>query len=132
MTRPYRLACLVSHPIQYQAPLFRYLSAHPALDLTVFFLSDISVHEYRDRGFGVGVHWDVPLLEGYRYAFLPSVGRSDLLSFSQPLTHGLRRHLEAGRFDALWVHGYAHQALLRAVVIAKALGIKVLLRGESH
>jgi len=25
----YRVACLVSHPIQYQAPLFRYIAARP-------------------------------------------------------------------------------------------------------
>lgn len=132
ITRPYRLACIVSHPIQYQAPLFKYLSSKPEIDLTVFFLSDISVREYRDKGFGVGVHWDVPLLEGYRYAFLPCAGRSDRLSSWRPLTRGLWRHLEGGAFDALWLHGYAHHGLLRAMAIAKTLGIKVLLRGESR
>ena len=130
--QPYRVACLTTHPIQYQAPLFRYLSADPAIDLTVFFLSDLSVREYHDRGFGVSFGWDVPLLEGYRYAFLPCVGRSDRLSIWRPLVYGLRRHLGAGGFDAIWLHGYAHQAMLRAIAVAGALGIKVLLRGESH
>ena len=32
MDSSYRVACLVSHPIQYQAPLFRYLSARPGID----------------------------------------------------------------------------------------------------
>jgi glycosyltransferase involved in cell wall biosynthesis len=122
----------VTHPIQYQAPLFRYLSLHPRLDLTVLFLSDISVREYHDPGFGVDVHWDVPLLDGYRYVFLTCLGRSDRLSFFRPFTCGLWRQLKDGCFDALWIHGYSHQALLRALVIAKFLGIKVLLRGESH
>jgi glycosyltransferase involved in cell wall biosynthesis len=132
MKRRYRLACLVSHPIQYQAPLFRYLSSHFGIDLTVFFLSDISVRKYQDPGFGADIRWDVPLLDGYSHVFLPCVGARDRLSWWCPLTYGLRRHLKAGRFDVLWVHGYAHQALLRAAVIAKGLGIKVLLRGESH
>jgi glycosyltransferase involved in cell wall biosynthesis len=74
----------------------------------------------------------VPLLNGYRYAFLPCLGRSDRLSRLRSLTYGLLRHLKAGRLDALWVHGYAHHALLRAVIVAKALGIKILLRGDSH
>ncbi|MFZ0890309.1 MAG: glycosyltransferase family 4 protein [Candidatus Binataceae bacterium] len=132
MTRAYKLACLTTHPIQYQAPLFRYLSADPAIDLTVLFLSDISIREYHDRGFGVRLGWDVPLLEGYRHAFLPCLGRSDRLSMWRPLVYGLRGRLAAGGFDAIWLHGYAHQGMLRAIAVAKALGIKVLLRGESH
>ncbi len=132
MNPPYRVACIVTHPIQYQAPMFRYLAASSEIDLTVFFLSDLSIREYRDRGFGVAVKWDVPLLEGYRSEFLPAFGARDTLSFWRPFSHSLSRRLAAGRFDALWVHGYAHQALIRAIGAARALGIKVLLRGESH
>ncbi|HWP37035.1 MAG TPA: glycosyltransferase family 4 protein [Gemmatimonadales bacterium] len=122
----------MSHPIQYQAPLLRYLARRAELDLTVFFLSDLSTGAYVDPGFGVPVRWDVSLLDGYRYIFLPAVGRRDRLSFWRPFVHGLRRHLKAGQFHALWVHGYAHHANLRAIGVARSLGIKVLLRGESH
>jgi glycosyltransferase involved in cell wall biosynthesis len=132
MSPPYRLAYLVSHPIQYQAPLLRYIAAQPEIDLTVFFLSDFSVRGYRDIGFGVQVQWDIPLLEGYKYKFLPTLGSRDRLSFWQPFVYGLWRHLKTEKFDALWLHGYAHQAHLRAIAVAKNLGIKVLLRGESH
>ena len=61
--RPTRLAYLVSHPIQYQAPLLRRIAREPDIDLTVLFGSDFSVRGYQDRGFGVAVQWDVPLLE---------------------------------------------------------------------
>ena len=132
MNGSYRVACLVSHPIQYQAPLFRYIAARPGIDLTVFFLSDLSVHAYRDAGFGVDVKWDVPLLDGYRYEFLPRVGSGSGLSFWRPWTFGLRARLRRGRFDALWVHGYAHRGCLAAVAAAKSLGIPVMLRGESN
>ena len=60
-----RLAYLVSHPIQYQAPLLRRIAQEPDIDLTVFFGSDFSVRDYKDKGFGVEVKWDVPLLDGY-------------------------------------------------------------------
>lgn len=128
----YRVACLVSHPIQYQAPLFRYLAARPGIDLTVFFLSDHSIHAYRDSGFGVNVKWDVPLLDGYRYEFLPRVGGWNELSFWRPWTFGLRARLRRGRFDSLWVHGYAHRGCLAGIAAAKSLNIPVLLRGESN
>ncbi len=131
MYRPYRLACLSTHPIQYQSPLFRLLATRPELDFKVFFLSDLSVRGARDPGFGVNVKWDVPLLEGYDHEFLPSFGARDRLSFWRPLA----AHLFPDRtreFDALWVHGYAHHALLMAILMAHSRGIKVLLRGDSQ
>jgi len=132
MSKVYRVAYLVSHPIQYQAPLLRYIAAQPWIDLTVFFLSDLSTRDYLDKGFGVGVKWDIPLLGGYKHVFLPSFWKNDRISFWRPFAYGLAKHLKRGRFDALWLHGYANQANLRALAIAKSLGVKVFLRGESH
>jgi glycosyltransferase involved in cell wall biosynthesis len=132
MSGSYRVACLVSHPIQYQAPLFRYLAALPGIELTVFFLSDLSVHAYRDSGFGLDVKWDLPLLDGYQHEFLPRIGSGSGLSFWRPWTFGLRARLRRGRFDALWVHGYAHRGCLAGIAAAKSLNIPVLLRGESN
>jgi hypothetical protein len=68
-----KVAYLVSHPIQYQAPLLRRISQEPDIELTVFFGSNFSVREYVDRGFGVDVKWDVPLVDGYGHEFLPVV-----------------------------------------------------------
>src|SRR5438093_288259 len=59
MTARHRLAVLTSHPIQYQAPLFRALARRPELDLTVFFGSDQGARAYRDPGFQTTVAWDV-------------------------------------------------------------------------
>ena len=75
-----RVAHLVSHPIHYQAPLYRELAARPDLDLTVYFYSDASVRGYRDVEFGHEVEWDTPLLEGYRSRFLPSAARTGIQS----------------------------------------------------
>jgi hypothetical protein len=73
-----RLAYLVTHPIQYQAPLLRTIAAEPDLDLQVFFRSDFSVGRFQEADFGREIEWDVPLLEGYKHEFLParSTGRS--------------------------------------------------------
>ena len=123
-----RLAYLVSHPIQYQAPLLRRIAREPEIDLTVFFGSDFSVKGYKDEGFGgVGVKWDVPLLEGYRHEFLPvdpgqcngEPDDSDELWHFEPSARADR-----GRraFDVLWVHGYASVNALHGILAAKALG----------
>src|SRR5207302_2015581 len=99
---------LVSHPIQYQAPLLRRLSEQPDIDLTVLFCSDLSVREYRDEGFGTTVKWDVPLLDGYRYEFLPRWGGDRRLSFLSPINFGIRERLRRQRYDVLWVHGWGY------------------------
>jgi len=39
----WRVAAVTSHPIQYQAPLFRHLARSPAIDLTVLFANHDSL-----------------------------------------------------------------------------------------
>jgi len=132
--RKVRLAYIVSHPIQYQAPLLRRIAQEPDIDLTVFFGSDFSLRSYKDEGFGVEVAWDIPLLEGYRSQFLPNLRDTGGVSPLAPISHGIFRHLRnpdgSPAFDALWVHGYASINSLQAILAAKALGIPVLLRAD--
>ena len=128
-----RLAYLVSHPIQYQAPLLRRIAQEPDIDLTVFFGSDFSLRSYQDEGFGVDVKWDVPLLDGYRSEFLPVIRDDGTQTVTTPLNYGIFGALRGGRkpgFDVLWVHGYAMVNALHGMVAAKTLGIPVLLRGD--
>jgi len=126
-----RLAYLVSHPIQYQAPLLRRIAREPGIDLTVLFGSDFSVRGYRDEGFGVEVAWDSPLLEGYSSEVLRSWRDTGTVSFTSPISRGIHRRLRELRPDALWVHGYASLNSLHGILAATALGIPVLLRAES-
>ncbi len=130
-TPPLRLAYLVTHPIQYQAPLLRRIAADPTIDLTVFFQSDLSVGSYHDEGFGRTITWDVPLLDGYRHEFLPALGRRDRVDRLRPWSHGIARRLWHGRFDALWVHGYARWFNWSALLAARAAGMAVLVRDEA-
>jgi glycosyltransferase involved in cell wall biosynthesis len=129
-----RLAYLVSHPIQYQAPLLRRIAQEPDIDLTVFFGSDFSLHSYQDRGFGVDVKWDVPLLGGYRHKFLPVIRDNGTQTVTTPLNYGIYSALRGSAadpgFDLLWVHGYSTVNAMHGMLAAKALGIPVLLRAE--
>jgi glycosyltransferase involved in cell wall biosynthesis len=129
--RPIRLGYLVSHPIQYQAPLLRRIAQEPDIDLTVFFCSDFSVRGYVDKGFGRPVTWDVPLLGGYRHEFLPALDRAGSATAMRPLNYGLMRRLQELQIDVLWVHGYARLYNLVAIASAHRAGVKVLLRDEA-
>ena len=130
-----RLAYLVSHPIQYQAPLLRRIAQEPDIELTVLFGSDFSVRGYKDQGFGVEVAWDTPLTEGYRHEFLRPLRDNGTVSATSPISRGIYQRLGGltGKpaFDALWVHGYASVNALAGIVAANLLGMPVLLRAES-
>ena len=126
-----RLAYLVTHPIQYQAPLLRRIAADPDIQLKVFFASDLSVRKFVSVGFQCAIEWDVPLLDGYEYEFLPALRNSDNPSFWRPMNYGLASRLKAGRFDALWIHGYMRWHHWMAMVTGKRLGLKVLVRDEA-
>lgn len=134
LKRKVRLAYLVSHPIQYQAPLLRRVAQEPDIDLTVFFGSDFSVRDYKDAGFGVGVKWDVPLLDGYCHEFLPVLRDNANPGALSPLNYGIFSRLRGSRrapaFDVLWVHGYSSLNTLQGMLAAKSLGIPVLVRAE--
>jgi glycosyltransferase involved in cell wall biosynthesis len=129
-----RLAYLVSHPIQYQTPLLRRIAQEPDIELTVLFGSDFSVRGYTDDGFGVDVKWDIPLLDGYHHEFLPVIRDTGAQTVAAPLNYGILSTLrgKAGKpkFDVLWVHGYAMVNAMHGMIVAKALGIPVLLRGD--
>lgn len=128
----YRLAALTSHPIQYQAPLFRLLVQDPAIDLTVFFCERVGAETWLDPEFGVPVQWDTPVLEGYRHVLLRNLApRPSVNRFLGLINPGIVTALQRGRWDALWVHGYAHLTNWLAFAAARTLRIPLLLRGES-
>jgi glycosyltransferase involved in cell wall biosynthesis len=131
MSRKTRLAYLVSHPIQYQAPLLRLIDRDPDIDLTVFFCSDYSVRAHRDEGFGQTIEWDIPLLEGYKHQFLPAAAGDGPPPVFRPVNRGLARLLRDGDYDVLWVHGYMRLYHLISMVRARLQGITVLNRDEA-
>jgi glycosyltransferase involved in cell wall biosynthesis len=127
------LAYIVTHPIQYQAPLFRLLAASGGMGLKVFFFSDFSLHAHHEKAFRQSFKWDVNLTDGYEWELLPrwGTGRSTPFRPWWPVRK-LRERLQAGHFDAVCVHGWGgHIGLLQALGAANALDMPILLRGES-
>src|SRR5262245_30086379 len=133
MSAKLRLASLVSHPIQYQAPLFRALARRPDIDFTAVFLSTHGVAPTLDPGFGQVIAFDVPLVEGYRSVFVRNrARRPHTQHFFGAVNPGLAALIARERFDALWVHGYAQVSNWIAFATAAALRIPFLIRGDSQ
>lgn len=107
--RPIRLAVAVSHPIQHFAPWHREIAKIKDVDLRVFFCCDWGVASYLDPEFGVPVCWDIPLLEGYPYEFLPAARRPLRLSFWQLDNPGVEKSVERFSPDVVQVFGYAYR-----------------------
>jgi glycosyltransferase involved in cell wall biosynthesis len=129
---PFRVAYLVSHPIQYQVPLLQRLAVHPEIALHVYYMDDRGARRHLDPEFGVSVQWDIPLLSGYAYSLLrnrsPWPDADHFLRFVHPEIIGT---LHRERYDALIVHGYAHATEWLAFLAAAASSTPILLRGES-
>lgn len=129
---PPRLAVLASHPIQYQAPLFRALTEAGRVDLEVLFLSDFGMEPTFDPGFGREIRFDVPLTEGFAHRFVPKLGAPGRINPPFGVVNpSLVRHLRTSRYDAVVVQGYAQVSDWIAFASVAATDIRLLLRGET-
>lgn len=128
---PARIAVVTSHPVQYQAPLFQYLTAH-GFDLTVYYAHDDSLVGAIDPEFGVPVTWDRPLMDGYRSVVLTSkrsaAGKTSAMFARMRLVRDLARR----SYDAVFIHSYATSFSLAGYVGAWLSSAPVLLRTESE
>ncbi|MCX7121766.1 MAG: glycosyltransferase family 4 protein, partial [Gammaproteobacteria bacterium] len=128
MIKKYRLLYIVSHPIQYQAPLSRLISRTPNLDLSTLFYWDKPSGANFDKEFGLEIKWDVPLLEGYRSDYLGDLVKKPSL-FSK--LFALWEAINPRKYDVVWTHGYADIYTISAILFAKLKGIRVFVRGDS-
>ncbi len=105
----YKLAILISHPIQYYYPLYQELAAHPRIDLTVYYCWKGGVEEggTYEEGFGINIKWDLPLLDGYDHIFLKNYARRSPPSFWGLINPGIIRELYSHRYDAIFIWGYS-------------------------
>ena len=125
-----RLAIVVSHPIQYYSPWFRWLRAHTALEFRVFYLWDFGVTTRRDAQFGQEFKWDVDLLSGYDHEFVPNVARDPGTNhFSGLYNPTLRARLQAWAPGAILLFGYAYRTHLGLILRPPA---PLIFRGDSH
>ena len=129
----FRLSVVLSHPIQYAAPLYAYLKRNPQLEITALYCTASRLRGGKDRGFGHAVTWDVDLLDGYRSVFLGRRAKTRSVGgFWSLVCPELVGEITRARYDAVLVHGQQFAAYVLAFAVAKLKGIPVLTRGETH
>lgn len=128
-----RLAIVLSHPIQYYSPWFRWLQAHAAINFRVFYLSDSGVRPTRDPQFGETFAWDVDLLSGYDHEFVPNVSRQPgtdrLMGLRNPT---LTARISAWGANAILLFGYYYATHLSLIAWARRRRLPLIFRGDSH
>jgi glycosyltransferase involved in cell wall biosynthesis len=128
-----RAAFIVSHPIQYFAPLYQRLGRREDLEIKVFFTWHDGRTPVEDRGFKERISWDIPLTEGYEFELVPNVA-------TNPGTHhffGLRNPALVQRVvdwhpNVVLIHGWAWLSHLQAMHTFHKLKVLSLFRGDSH
>ena len=118
----YKILYIVSHPIQYQAPLLRLIAESNNIDITVAFYWNKKSDAHFDAGFGKKIIWDIPLLSGYQYIYL---------SDSKYKLKKLWELISSKKYNIIWTHGYADLYTFSAIAFAKINRLKIFVRGES-
>ena len=127
----YRLAVVASHPIQYHSPLYQRLT--DSVDLHVYYAHRATPKDQADAGFGSGFDWDVALLEGYPFSWLPNRARhAGVHRFFGCDTPSVDAELTSRQFDAVLVHGWNLLCYWQAIRSAKSRGLPVIVRGDSQ
>jgi glycosyltransferase involved in cell wall biosynthesis len=131
MTRKPLLGYVVSHPIQYQAPLFRQLARSEAVDFVALFGCDYGLEPSFDPAFGKTVDFGVPLLEGYTSRFLPQAARHPNVERFWGLRFRCARTLPRRLPDIVVLHGWRTAMMWQAAVRCALGGIPYFLRAET-
>jgi glycosyltransferase involved in cell wall biosynthesis len=126
-----RLGIVTSHPIQYQAPLFRALAER--VDLHVYFAHQATGRDQAEAGFDISFDWDTDLTNGFRHSFLENVSRRPSITrFGGCDTPSIGKALAADKVDVLAVYGWHLKSYLQAAKAARSLRIPVMARTDSH
>jgi glycosyltransferase involved in cell wall biosynthesis len=128
-----RIAFVVSHPIQYLAPLYWRLAGRDDTEVKVFFTWHAGERAVDDRGFGRPIAWDIPLTEGYDFELVANVasdpGPHKFLGLRNPM---LLDRVMSWRPDVVHINGWAWLSHLQLLLALKKRGVRTLFFGDSH
>lgn len=131
MNHTRKLAIVSTHPIQYNAPIFKLLTERRAIQIKVFYTWEKSKEKVYDPGFGKVIQWDIPLLEGYEYSFVENKrSQSERKTFWSIRNPNLIKEVEDWGATAILVYGWNFYSHLQAMNYFKNK-IPVYFRGDS-
>ncbi len=135
MKSPIKLTVVMTHPVQYYAPWFRYIEERcPEIELSVLYATQ-PTPEQQGIGFDRPFVWDVSLTEGYRCRILrQALGENNSRhgEFWKMDVPEIGRAVCDSKPDVVLITGWQSPTLLRALWTCKRRGIPVLYRGDTN
>ena len=133
MDKKKKLAIVITHPIQYHAPLYKVINKAGLFDLHVIYRDDRGVRPFFDQFSKSYVSYDNNLLGGYSYEFLTKGEPKNIFEkIYRFLLPSLEKSIIASGADAVYFHGYNYLPYIRAIFRLRRKGIKIFLRGENE
>jgi glycosyltransferase involved in cell wall biosynthesis len=132
MTDTFRLGVVFTHPTQHHGPLWRKLNEQLGLSVEVLYLSDENQGS-GDRDLGSGSQaWDVDLLSGYKYEYLPDIsGKVPSKQQKSLLNPGLIERLVPENFDAVFMQSFVNYSYRLTALLCKLRGIPLIMQNDA-
>ena len=125
-----KILFITTHPIQYNAPFFTYLSKYSNYSVKVFYTlgkDNISL----DNGFGVSENWNINLLSGYDFEFIKNTSsRPSSLTYWGIQNPTIFKKIICYSPDAIIIYGWKYQSHF-SVLNYFHRKIPILFRGDS-
>jgi glycosyltransferase involved in cell wall biosynthesis len=114
------LAVVMTHPTQFDGPLFSLISQAGLIDLTVYYLLTDRIADAVDHELGFSPNWDIPVAKGYRYVCCPQ-------GFLRTFLFLHRECVSSHKFDLVILPGYSRLGvtLLALVRNGQPLGMRL-------
>ena len=126
-----KLGIIVSHPIQYYAPLFRKMAEN--IELVVFYGHNPDPEQQGKSGFGEAFTWDVDLLSGYKHKFLNNIAhQKDFGSFKGIDVPDIGNSIKIEGCSHILILGWQYKFYLQTLFYCKWKKIPVAVRGDSQ
>jgi glycosyltransferase involved in cell wall biosynthesis len=128
-----KLAVITTHPIQYNAPLFRLMNQRKQIELKVFYTWSQSKDEVFDARFGIKRSWDIPLLDGYDAVFVHNTSKHpDSNRFLGIINPELIQMIKDYQPDAVLVYRWSVYSHLKVMQTFGGSRTQLFFRGDSH
>jgi glycosyltransferase involved in cell wall biosynthesis len=124
MGKKIRIAFIVSHPTQFEVPLYKKITESDFLDIKVFFWTTDKTTNLIDPEIGRPPGWDFSLTEGYDYSILPK-NTKDCWTFLKCEV------FKSGNYDVVIVNSYMSQAGRLALLAGILFGKSTILRSDT-
>lgn len=116
-----KIGIVVSHPTQFEGPLYRYASAQGGTSLRVIYTDPLKFAHSFDPEMSREIQWGIDLTSGYDYVVMPKEGSLGWLA----------NEFKSNKYDLVIVNGYSKVKYLTAIFLAKIYAKAVCLRVDS-